>query len=54
MKHVPVATRYMIILGRTYADGTEQDYKAVNDLQAQYKITPLSAWANRTRRWRLR
>lgn len=44
MKHVPVATRYMIILGRTYADGTEQDYKAVNDLQAQYKITPLSAW----------
>jgi hypothetical protein len=44
MKHIPVATRYVVILGRTYADGTEQDYKAVNALQAQYKITPLSAW----------
>jgi hypothetical protein len=37
MKHFPIATRYMVILGRTYAD-------AVNELQAQYKITPLSAW----------
>ena len=44
MKHFPVATRYMVILGRTYADGTEQDYKAVNELQAQYKITPLASW----------
>jgi hypothetical protein len=44
MKHIPMATRYMAILGRTYADGSEPDYKAVNDLQAQYKITPLSAW----------
>jgi len=44
MKHIPVATRYMVILGRTYANGTAADYKAVNALQAQYKITPLSAW----------
>ena len=44
MKHIPVATRYVVILGRTYADGTEKDYKAVNALQAQYRITPLSAW----------
>jgi hypothetical protein len=43
MKHFPVATRYMVILGRTYADSTEQDYKTVNALQAQYKLTPLSA-----------
>lgn len=33
-----------VILGRTYADGTEADDKATNALQAQYKITPLSAW----------
>jgi len=44
MKHIPVATRYLVILGRTYADGTEKDYEAVNALQAQYKITPFSAW----------
>jgi hypothetical protein len=44
IKHFPMATRYMVILGRTYADGTEADYKAVNALQAQYKITPLAAW----------
>ncbi len=44
MVHIPVATRYTVILGRTYADGSEADYQAVNALQAQYKITPLAAW----------
>ena len=44
IKHIPSATRYMIILGRIYADGTEEDYKVVNALQAQLKVTPLSAW----------
>ena len=44
MKHLVIPTRYMVILGRTYADGSDADYKAVNALQAQYKITPLSAW----------
>jgi len=44
MTHVPVATRHMVILGRTYADGTEADYKAANALQAQYRIMPLAAW----------
>ena len=47
MKHIRMATRYMVILGRTYADGTPQDYAAVNRLQAQYRITPLSAWGKR-------
>jgi len=44
MKHIPVSTRYMVILGRTYSDGTDADDDAVNALQAQYRITPLSAW----------
>jgi hypothetical protein len=44
MTHVPVATRYFVILGRTYADGTDADYKAANALQAQDKITPLASW----------
>ena len=44
MKQIKSPTRYMVILGRTYADGTDQDYAAVNALQAQYKIVPLSAY----------
>jgi hypothetical protein len=34
----------MLILGRTYADGTEKDYEIVNSLQAQYKLIPLSSY----------
>ena len=44
MKHIACATRYIVILGRTYADGTDKDYETVNALQAQYKIVPLSAY----------
>ena len=44
MTQVKVPTRYMVILGRTYADGSEADYAAVNALQAQYDLRPLSAY----------
>ena len=30
MKQIKAATRYIVILGRTYANGTDQDYKTVN------------------------
>ncbi len=42
MTQIKSPTRYFLILGRTYADGTEEDYKKVNSLQAQYDLTPLS------------
>ncbi|HKY62401.1 MAG TPA: DUF1254 domain-containing protein [bacterium] len=44
MKQIPFPTRYVVILGRTYANGTEKDYAEVNKLQSEYKLTPLSAW----------
>jgi hypothetical protein len=44
MQQIKSATRYLVILGRTFADGTEPDYKTVNSLQAQLKFTPLSEW----------
>ena len=44
MTQIKCATRYMVILGRTYADGSERDYEAVNALQAQYRIVPLSRY----------
>ncbi len=44
MTHYEFGTRFITILGRTYANGSEADYKAVHALQAQYKITPLAAW----------
>ena len=37
-------TNLVLIGGRTYCAG-EDDYAAVNELQDQYKLTPLSAWA---------
>lgn len=42
MTQVKVPTRYMLMLGRTYANGTDADYAAVNALQAKYDIRPLS------------
>ena len=36
-------TNVIMVAGRTQANGPA-DYKVVNALQAQYKITPLSAW----------
>jgi uncharacterized protein (TIGR03000 family) len=44
MKQIKSPTRYLVILGRTYADGTEKDYDIVNALQAQFTLTPLSTW----------
>jgi len=44
MQQIRAATRYIVILGRTYADGTKKDYAAVNALQAKYRIVPLSAY----------
>jgi hypothetical protein len=44
MTQIKFPTRYMVILGRTYADGQEADYKAVNALQAQYSLVPLSSY----------
>lgn len=44
MIRIASPTRYLVILGRTFADGTDADYAAVNALQAQYKLTPLSAF----------
>ncbi len=44
MTEIKVPTRYVLILGRTYADGTDADYEAVNALQAQYAARPLSAF----------
>ncbi len=40
-------TSIVWILGRTYSTGTPADYAAVNAIQAQYKLTPLSAWGKR-------
>lgn len=44
MTEIKSPTRYFLILGRTFADGTEADYAAVNALQQQYRLTPLSAF----------
>ena len=40
MTHIEVPTRYMVILGRTYADGTEADYNDGNHLGAFSDVGP--------------
>ncbi|MGH9484081.1 MAG: DUF1254 domain-containing protein [Terriglobales bacterium] len=42
MTEIKSPTRYIVILGRIYANGTDADYTAVNALQAELKLTPLS------------
>jgi hypothetical protein len=44
MTEIRSPTRHLFILGRTHADGSDADYKAVNALQARYKLVPLSAY----------
>jgi hypothetical protein len=44
MSEIKSPTRYMLILGRTYANGTDADYAAVNALQEQYKLVPLPSF----------
>jgi hypothetical protein len=44
MTQVKSPTRYLLILGRTQTDASDEDYKTVNALQAQYDLRPLSAY----------
>lgn len=44
MTHISFPTRYMVILGRTYALNTPEDLAKVHALQAQYNVMPLSAY----------
>lgn len=44
MMHISCPTRYMVIVGRTYAQDTQEDLEKVHTLQAQYKLMPLSAY----------
>ena len=44
MTEIKSSTRYMVIIGRTYASGTEEDFKIVNRLQNEYDLRPLSAY----------
>jgi hypothetical protein len=43
VKQIKAPTDLVWILGRTQTNG-KADYPAVNAIQAQYKLTPLSAW----------
>ena len=45
VKHIRSSTRYLAILGRTYVNGTEQDFKAVNALQDALRLEPFDTWS---------
>lgn len=44
MTHMSFPTRYMVVLGRTYALNTPEDLAKVHALQDQYKVVPLSSY----------
>lgn len=44
MIHMPMPTRYMVVLGRTYALNTPEDLAKVHVLQDQYKVVPLASF----------
>lgn len=44
VRQLKFPTRYALILGRTYASGTAEDYAEVNKLQDQYLLYPLSSY----------
>ena len=48
MKHIRSSTRYMAIVGRTYVNGTDQDFKAVNWLQDSLQLEPLETWGRKS------
>ena len=49
MQQIKAPTPYVWIIGRTKTDGPP-DYDAVHEIQASYKITPLSRWGKTPRR----
>lgn len=42
VQEIESPTHYVFIIGRTYSTGTSDDYAAVNKLQTEYKLYPLS------------
>ncbi len=44
VKEIKAPTNMVWIIGRTYCDGTPEDYVKVHAIQDQYKVTPLSAY----------
>ncbi len=44
VQEIKSPTKYAFILARTYSIGTPEDYTAVNKLQDQYKLYPLSSY----------